>query len=467
MTDNTTSESVETPVEAVETTSTETVETVETPQSSEDIWNTPLNLTAETEAEASTEDTETKTEETPAAPEVNESAEEANEETETEDESETLEASADKPAPLSRRKLREVEDKLITPLRDPDANINDVWQGLYDLNPARAEQLATSIAQASAQSYPDLWLQTILGDPNVTVDSIKQQLSGIEPTQASDAMLDAVKHLDEMYEGWRDPSRDGELLDEDKVYVQAIRDQLSTKESVQTEKDAEIAKLKEELNSIKPEIDSIKTRQQQEYEARVQQAIDTAANEYRDNIDKRAVEPTFAELGLKVSESDTPSVKGTKEYIQSQFKSVDGFMSPFDQFTVSKFSDKDAITQIVGRVEKFLTEAQTAEVKASQAKGEKATELKKLADARRADAESEKARLVTLRKKAAREFAQTIPLMSILEENADLQRRLALRQEVVGTSSVAANTQSWKEALNEDPWSDKVSIADRAQSYSR
>lgn len=463
--DETQSESTA-PAEVAAEASVETAEaTTEAPQSSQDIWDAPLNLTVQEETEAPPEDAEKPAEVAPAAPEVNETAEE--EETEEESDKEILEAAPDRPAPLSRRKLREVEDSVITPLRDPDAPIDTVWKGLVDINPQRATELHQMLVQESATKHPDEWLQFITGIDGITVESLK---SRIEPTQASDATQEAIKKLDEFYgESWKDASRDDELLDEDRPYAQYIREQLMKGEQATSEKDAEIKRLTDELNSLKPEIEGIKTQQQQEFEIREKAAKETAVKEYTSSIEKRSLPDLFEQAGLKTSESDTPAIKGTKEFVQSLFKTSDEFMSPFEQFAVTQFSGKEALGQIIGRVDKFLDEATKAEVKAARTadKG-KAAEFERIAAARREDAKQEQARLVVLHKKAAGEFLQSIPIMSILEENADLQRRLALRQEIVGTTAVAANTQSFKDQINEssDPWN-AVSIVDRAASLSR
>lgn len=460
------SEQTEAPVaETVVETPTESAP--EAPSTSEDVWSTPFEFTAEEETEAPTEGQEPEAEITPVAPETDETAEVVEEEDEAEPIQ--LEASADKPAPLSRRKLREVEDKVLIPFRDPDADVLDAYAGLHEINPARAEALAQALIQESIEQYPDHWAQVLTGIDGVTVESLKQKYSNVEPTQVTDGLQsEAEKQLTEFYgDSWRDPANDHEILDEHLPFVKAFREQTGKESQALSEKELEIQKLQEELNSLRPEVESIKTAQQAEFELRVTQAKDAAVSEYQAQIEKRSLPHLFEQAGLKVSESDTDAVKGVKEYIQGQFKSQEGFMSPFEQFAVTQFSKRDDLGKIIARVDKYLDEATKAEVKAKTTKdANEVRRLEGIAQARRQDAKAEQDRLTVLHKAASQEFVKTIPVMGILEELADANRRLALRGEIVGTTAAAVNS-TWRDSIDpNDPWGGNT-LTERAAHLSR
>jgi hypothetical protein len=434
------------------------VETVEATEQG-DPWESPLTFPTE----ASTEDEEPVAGET-ATPEVNESAEEnqteetpepvAEPENEPEEEPESLDAS--KPTPLSRRKLREVEEKFITPLRDPDAAIETVWQGLRELNPQRADDLAQLLINDSASKHADKWIEALTGIEGATVESVKQKFSG-EPTQP-DTFQSLVTHLDGLYgDTWKDASQDESLLDEDRLVVQALRDHLQKGQTVTTEKDAEIAKLRDQLDKLQPEIETIKTQQEAEYERHVTETKERSQTEYQEQVMSRVVPKLLEDNGLNVSEQDTPTVRAAKEEMAEKFKQIDGDMSDFEYFLIKRFSQKEDLGKKMSRVGKYLDLAAKAEASAKRERdANRRSELVRTAEAYRSDAKEEQDSFVVLSQNAGKEFLGKTNLMKLIEENAQLRTQNSkanFRPEIVGQAAVAGATSHRDKIMqSDDPW---------------
>jgi hypothetical protein len=422
-----------------------------------DPWESPL-----LPPEASTGDEEQVVEETDT-PEVTAQAEETEtaETVETEEEAEevdpeVLEASPDRPSPLSRRKLREVEEKFITPLRDPDSPIETVWDGLRDINPQRANDLAQMLINESANKYADQWVEALTGIEGATVESVKQKFSG-EPTQP-DTFQTVAERLNEFYgDAWKDPAQDEALLDEDRVVAQALREYLSKGQTVSDEKDTEITKLKEKLESLLPEIENIKTQQEADFERYVVETKQKSQNEYQEAVMSRVVPKLIEEHGLKVSEQDAPIVKKAKEELSEKFKQHDGDMSDFEYFALRRFTGKDDLVKKIGRVEKYFDLAAKAEAGAKRERDtNKRDELLRTAEAYRADAKQEQDSFVVLSRKAGKEFLEKNSTMELLEQVAHLQTQLSqanFRPEIVGQAAVAGATSVIdKIKASDDPW---------------
>jgi hypothetical protein len=455
-----TTEVVAEPAEAVAETASESV--VEAPAEQQDnSWDTPLAFPTE----ASTEDEEPVAEET-ATPEVNESAEE-NETAEAEPEAqeadeevdeEVLTAEADRPAPYSRRKLRDAEQKVLIPFRDPDAPVKDVFKGLAEINPQRAEQLAVELVHDAIQAYPDQWVEYITGIEGATVETIKNKFSG-EPQETTDAFQTVVDSLTETYgDTWRDASQDDYLLDEHKEVAQALREHLSKGSEVTTEKDAKIQELENQLASLQPQIEDIRTKQEAEFERFVVETKQKSQNEYQQAVMKRVVPKLIEEHGLKVSEQDSPIVKKAKEELAGRLSGqVDGDMSDFEYFALSRFSGKDDLIKKIGRVEKYFDLAAKAEADARRVKdANKRAQLQQTAEAYRADAKQEQDSFVVLSRKAGKEFLENSGTMELLEHVAHLQTQLSqanFRPEIVGQAAIAGAS-SYRDKINQadDPW---------------
>ena len=458
MPENTETEVTEITETVAEDTSTP-VESTDTPEQG-DPWESPLTFPDTEDAEPVVEETDT--------PEVNESVENIEGETEqvaeaeeAEDEPEVLDAQADKPAPLSRRKLREVEEKFITPLRDPDAPIETVWNGLRELNPQRANDLAQMLINDSASKYADQWVESLTGIEGATVESIKQKFSGEQPQP--DTFQTVAEHLDNLYgETWRDASQDDSLLDEDRIVAQALRDHLSKGQNVSDEKDSEINKLKEQLDKLQPEIENIKTQQEAEFERFVVEAKQKSEAEFHESVMSRVVPKLIDEHGLKVSEQDAPIVKKAKEEMAERFTPQDGDMSDFEYFAVKRFSGKDDLVKKINRVEKYFDLAAKAEAAAKKERNAATRdEYLKSAEAYRADAKQEQDSFVVLSRKAGKEFLEKSSTMELLEQVAHLQTQLSqanFRPEIVGQAAVAGAT-SYRDKIMQmdDPWAAPLS----------
>jgi hypothetical protein len=433
----------------------ESTEAVDTPVQG-DPWESPLTF-----PEAKTEDEEKVVEETDT-PEVVE----AEEKTETEETQETVEEPPDetddpeavfdasKPAPLSRRKLRDVEEKVITPFRDPDASVGDVWNGLRELNPERADQLAQMLINQSAETHADKWIEALTGIEGATVESVKQKFSG-EPT-TTDTFQSVAERLNELYgDAWKDPSQDDDLLEDDRIVAKALRDHLNSGEKVTTEKDSEIAKLKDELAKLQPEIETIKTQQEAEFERFVVETKEKAQNEYQEAVLNRVVPKLLDEHGLKITDDDVPVVKKAKEELADRFKQHDGDMSEFEYFALKRFSGKDDLIKKIGRVEKYFDLAAKAEA-AAKRDVKKRDEYLASAEAYRADAKQEQDSFVVLSKKAGKEFLEKSSTMELLEQVAHLQTQLSqanFRPEIVGQAAIAGATSIREKILqSDDPW---------------
>lgn len=461
------------------------------------VWDSPLEFPATATDEDGTSNTEadkpaekgeatdktSETTDTEAETDAETDADEPeSDETDTETEVSETDAvqDADKPAPLSRRKREAAVKSIIEPFRDENVPTSQVFDALYELNPTRAQALAAEIAETSAKAYPDLWLSTILGE-EVTVESVKERLQGVQTGEAAEATASAnsipngilsdtsqaaadykevVNHLTDLYgEDWKDPNKDDELFTEDRLYVDMVRKHLAGQNvsaEKQSEKDAEIARLKQELDSLKPEIENIKTAQQQEVELKIEEAYTNAAREYQSNLEHRSLDKFFEQAGLKESPDDSDAVKQAKAFVRSRFDRERS--GDFDNFVVTKFGEREALMKMVERVDKNLKIAADAEVRASKtANKTEADKLRTAANAAREDAKREQDRLTVLHRKASQEFlkAELGFVNDLLEQIADRDRRLAQqgRTEVIGAST-PGDPNGWKAKIQsaDDPW---------------
>lgn len=417
-------------------------------------WDTPfpefpVEEEVTEEAPVSTADEKKEGEESPTP----ESGEEANAEEEDEDIDKINVAEIDpsKPPRLSRRQKEKLVSDIIEPFRDPSVPPEDVFKSLYALNPDRATTLASTIAEVSAKTNPNEWLSHILGE-EVTVEDVKAKLSST-PTQANganDSFSVVEDALNETYgDRWKDPSQDDQLLREDAELAKALRAYRSGEDAKATE----IQQLKEQLESLKPEIQSVKDAQTQELEREKETLYESAVTEYRADLEKRSLEKLFTDAGLNPSESDTPDVKALKEYITGRFDLK--VSEDFDRFFGSQFTDRDKGATIIQRVDTHLKNAAAAEAAAKRAKGSEAEQLRIKANSYREQAKAEQATLTVLHRKASQEFLDKVlsPVMAVLKQNSDLQRRVSkTRPELIG--SAAPTGDDWKERLKEaeDPW---------------
>lgn len=362
---------------------------------------------------------------------------------ETLTEDERKEVNLPKPARRKLRALEKLEKQVLNPLKDPDTPIADAWKAISEFHPTRAQELSQEIAKASIEAYGDQWLSHIVGQ-EVTVESVKNALAnkGATPKAKVDTPSNSefpslkdqpevkqlIDSLTETYgEDWLDPKNDGDLLDDDRTGVQALRAQLAREEALQ----AQLKAAKDEIESLKPEVDRIKEAQTTEQEERFNQAFQSEVSTYRDTVLERAVPKVLNEFGITPSENDTDGIKAVKTILQSKFEGQDGYMSDFEFFAENQFSEKDNLTKILSRVGKNLAEA----VKLDGAKQkDQAARLRQIA-------KDDQDVLTVLVNRAAKEFVtkEYQPILDVIEENADLKKRLsrAGRPEVIGSGAAA------------------------------
>lgn len=438
--------------------STTQTETTEAQAPEVDLWEKPFEFPAEEEVktDAVSADAKKEGDEIPA-PESGEQAKADKAEEATEDDEPELSAAdidPSKPTKLSRRKREQAIAEIIEPFRDPNTPPEDVFNRLYALDPDRAASLANKVAETSISTYPDEWLSQILGE-QVTVADVKAKLS--TPTQAkaeSDSFSAVESALNETYgDAWKDASRDDELLSEDLSLAQALRAHRSNESA----KDTELAALREQLEALKPEIQSVKDAQTNEIQIDQENLYKTAVGEYRSELEKKSLGKIFTDTGLAPSESDTPEMKELKNFITTRFdfeKSGD-----FDLFTYTEFSDREKAKTIIQRVDKHFKDAAEAEAKAKRAKGSEAEQLRAKAQALREKAQAEKPALTVLHRNAAQEFLEKAmkPVMAVMQQNAEYRRQLSQTRPELLNGSAAPSGDSWKERLQkaDDPWESK------------
>lgn len=377
-------------------------------------------------------------------------------------EQELLDLDLDRPAPLSRRKAEKVVKGIIEPLRDPNTPIADVLTALAEFHPTRTQQLAESIVTESVQAYPDDWLRTITG-LDVTVDQVKEwaALGRREPSNPAPAVGNSLENdetvaeLDEAYgDIWRDPANDNQMLPADLPIAKAIRAQIQqSEEYAALQRELEATKLK--LNEIQPQIESIKTAQEAEYEQFVNTTFAQEVDQYRQKVETNSIPKVLEAKGLLPRDADSEEVKEAKQLLASRFQPIEGYGSDFDIFLEKQFSGRDSMGKAMKRVAGYLSEAAKVEAEARRAVNvQHAQVLKTKANGLREQAISEQDALTVWTRKAASEFLETAhvkPILHLLEQNADLQRRLQVtgRPEIVGQTAAIGGDGGFKSTIQQ------------------
>lgn len=345
-----------------------------------------------------------------------------------------------KPARRKLRALEKLEKAVLNPIRDTDTPIADAWKAISEFHPTRAQELAQAIAQESIRAYGDQWLPVILEREGITKEQIVNALDKKQDAPASPSpttsdipsltdrpeVQELVKYLDETYDDWRDESKDEDLLDDDRLAVKSLRAQLAQEEALRSQ----LAKAKEEIDSLKPEVDSIKENQQTEYEKRLEAAANEARTEYRSKVDSRVLPKVFDDLGLNPTESDPDGIKAVKSLIKSKYEADGEYISDFEHFAQSRFSERDNLEKVVRRVTKNLDDAASKTLQAQTLK-DKSQADKLLSEASRLKelAQDEQDTIAVLLNRAGKEFAKEYqPILDILAENAELKRKLSRGQ---------------------------------------
>lgn len=375
-------------------------------------------------------------------------------------EQELLDLDLDRPAPLSRRKAERVVKGIIEPLRDPNTPISDVLTALSDFHPTRTQQLAEAIVNESVQTYPNEWLKSLTG-LDVTVDQIKawaatggSQPANTAPVQNNGNEVNELsKELTELYgEAWKDPSQDSNLLEADVPVVKALRAQLVQNEAYAALQ-KELEDTRSQLGEIKPQIEQIKTAQEAEFEQAMLNAYQSEVETYRSKVESASIPKILEAKGLVAKESDPPEVKAVKELVASRFKPIEGYGSDFDIFLEKQFSGKEPMHKAMTRVSQYLAEATKLDAESRRTTGHESSVLKTKANALKEQASLEQDALTVWTRKAAAEFLDTSavrPVVELLQQNMDLQRRLQStgRPEIVGQTA-AIGDGGWKAQMKE------------------
>jgi hypothetical protein len=376
-------------------------------------------------------------------------------------EEELLNLDLDRPAPLSRRKAEKVVKGIIEPLRDPNTPIADVLTALAEFHPTRTQQLAEAIVEESVKAYPDAWVQNILG-LDVTIDQIKEwaAMGGREPSNPAPVSSttptnfdSAIAELNEYYgDEWRNPANDGNILDSDLPMVQAIRQQQQQNDAYAAlQKELEATKL--QLNDLKPQIDSIKTQQEAEFEQIVATTFAKEIDDYRQKVESSSIPKILEAKGLAAKDSDSDEIKAVKHLLATRFQPIEGYGSDFDIFLEKQFSGKESMGKAMKRVAGYLSESAKVEAEARRTNDVlMAQQLKLKANGLKEQALLEQDALTVWTRKAATEFLESShvkPIMQLLQVNADLSRRLnsAGRPEIVGQTAAIGGEGGFRSAI--------------------
>lgn len=439
---------------------------VESDRSIDDIWDA-LDFTAKlAESSDDIEETDDAEGEEPAFPSENEDADADIAEPEDLTDDELLDLDLEKPAPLSRRKAEKVVKGVIEPFRDPATPIEDVLSALAEFHPTRTQELAEAIVAESVKSFPEEWLKSITG-VDVTVEQVKQwaETGGSSPANTaptaanvqsdSAEMKQLVDELTELYgEDWRDPNKDHDLLDADRAVVLAVRSHLA-KDQAYADLQQQLEETKSQLSDIKPQVDTIANTQNAELEQAIMSSYASEVEAYRQKVESSSIPKILEAKGMVAKESDSPEVKAAKELLASRFQPIEGYGSDFDIFLEKQFSGKESMTKAMKRVGNYLAEATRLEVSANRNPNANEAQLdRQKAAALKEQAALEQDALTVWTRKAATEFLDTPfvkPILSILEQNAELQRRLnALgRPEIIGQTAAIGGETGWRAKVQE------------------
>lgn len=376
------------------------------------------------------------------------------------DEEELLGLDLDRPAPLSRRKAERVVKGIIEPLRDPSTPISDVLGALAEFHPTRTQELAEVIVNESVQAYPDDWLRSITG-LDITVDQVREwaasggrEPSNPAPVAYNESEIDSViQDLTDMYgDAWKDPRNDGDLIDVDMPVAKAVRAQLAQNEQL-WQLHEELEQTRSQLAELQPQIDNIKTTQEAEFEQLVINTLKNEVDEYKAKVESASIPKVLEARGLLPRESDTEEVRAAKEMLMGRFQSEEGYASDFDAFIERQFSGKESMSKAIQRVGTYLTQAAQLEAESRRAVSpHQAQVLKTKAAALKDQAMHEQDALTVWTRKAAVEFFDTPhvkPILTLLQQNADLQRRLQAsgRPEIVGQTAAVGGEGGFKAAV--------------------
>lgn len=355
----------------------------------------------------------------------------------------------DVPAPLSRRKAEKVVKGIIEPLRDPNTPIHDVISSLAEFHPSRTQELAEAIVSESVATYPDEWLRHITG-LDVTVDQILDWAvqggsspSNTAPVTVEDSgAIDALQaELTEIYgTNWQNSQFDHELMEADVPVVKALRAQLAQNEAY-TALQNELANTRYQLEQLQPQIEDIKTAQEAEYEQAVTSSFTNEVEEYRGKVEGNSIPHVLEAYGLSPSESDTEEVAEIKGMLYAKFQPVEGYGSEFDIFLEKQFSGKESMQKAMNRVGDYLIKSSKLEADARRTNdANQAHQLQLKARGFKEQALLEQDALTVWTRKATAEFLNTSyvsPILRLLEQNADMQRRLQYsgRPEIVGQTT--------------------------------
>lgn len=341
-------------------------------------------------------------------------------------------------------KLEKRDKTLLEPFRDHNVPIQEAWTALANYMPTRAEELQSQILDASLKAYPNEVMSALLDKEGVTVDSVKAALEGKAESASKDAdrlsevpafaeqpeVKLLIDELDNTYgDDWRDPSKDGNLIDEDKLAVQSLRSMLATEAKqakLNSQLQSQLEQARSQIEQLTPEVEGIKTEQQTQFEQDKKSAFTTFAQTYQNEIKEASVPSVLEEQGLTINDNDTESVKAVKSLVNSRFESQNGYDSDFQFFMENGYSQSDTVRTITDRVIRNIADASDAEVRAKRTNNaEEAKKLTARAEQLKSLVKDEQSTLTVLASQAASEYLskEFSPILKVLEENANLKKQ--------------------------------------------
>ena len=399
------------------------------------------------------------------AEQVEEEEVEADDEDEDDEPSDDKSVKADeaKPSNVNKfvwkdyRKLKAADEKVLNPLRDPSTTPEQKFQAIADYMPSAADEIGQAAAKASVDAYRDQWMAYLVGDEKATVESVKAGLKGTleapaaqapaETTSKFESIADTpeaqryIDYLDSIYgkDVWRDPENDDDLSVDDEDSVRVFRANLA----IEAKRKADFDAMQTRLGELEPAVKSIEEGQKTEVENLIESTFQQDASAYEKQIEEYAVPAGLKAEGLLPEEGDSEEVKGVKEHLAGKFNPIaEGYPSPFADFVATKFSGREQLNLVIGRVQKYVRDAAVMKVQAKREKDPaRAAQLKTQVATLNQHSDDERATLKVLAKKSVREFAATesAPYRKLLERIAILegQTKSRLRTEVVGAAAGA------------------------------
>lgn len=362
-----------------------------------------------------------------------------------------------KPFGLSRRELRQVENDLLIPLRNPDTPVSDVVAAFESYHPDRARQVFQHVVDEAARANPDAWIAALTGIDGLTVAEVKELRSRPQQPQVTEQSdTSTERYLNDLYQdSWKDPANDASLLDDDRITAQAMREVVKLREKVEQgdpETKAKLDSALKELEDLKTQATEFAEHKKAVFETEKANILQSAISEYRQQVEAPILDKVFKDLGLTVTDQDTEVTKEAKEFVQNLFKPQFGNEPVFVDFINESFTGRESFLAATRRVGNLFDQAAALEAKAKTSPQE-AQKLNAEAQSLRQRAKDEQAPIKVLVDAAAKEFLQH-PFarwaMNSLETISNLQSKFAKsgRPEIIGNTATGADPDAWKKNVS-------------------